>query len=133
MNEVSEAMNLDGAKLLIADCHEDTLILLQKVLEDAGFDTTAVWTAEEFLSAIGAQTFDLVLVNEYIPGGRCDELLHKVQDAQLRCILMLPRNLTATEVRSLESLRSFEVVEKRDYEEIVRRVRKMLDREESAA
>lgn len=28
--------------ILVADCHEETLIALEKILEDAGFDTTTV-------------------------------------------------------------------------------------------
>lgn len=122
-------MKPDRAKLLIADCHEDTLIVLQKVLEDAGFDTTAVWTVEEFLNAIRNQNFALVVVNEYIPGGRCDELLPELRKAQIRCILMLARKLPVTEVSALEELGTFQVVEKRNYAEIVRLVWKTLDEE----
>lgn len=123
-------MNPHRAKLLIADCHEDTLIPLQKVLEDAGFDTTAVWTADEFLSEIRMQKFDLVLINEYMPGGRCDELLPELQDARLPCVLMLAREGIAAEIADLEPLRTFEIVNKRNCAEILSLVRKMLAEEE---
>jgi CheY-like chemotaxis protein len=95
-------MNRQRAKLLVADCHEDTLIDLQRVLEDAGFDTTAVWTSREFVDAIHRQAFDLALINEYMPGAPCQELLQLVRDADLRCVLLLDKSTS----QLLESLMS---------------------------
>ena len=126
-------MNLHRPKLLIADCHEDTLITLQRVLEDAGFDTTAVWTAGEFLDAIRMQKFDLVLINEYMPGGSCDELLPQLQATRLRCVLMLARETTALEIKNLTPLSTLEVVNKRNYVAIISLVRKMLAGEEQSS
>lgn len=60
--EVSEAMKTARKKILIADCHEEVLIALEKMLEDAGFDTTTAWTARETLALVDSQVFDLVLV-----------------------------------------------------------------------
>jgi len=72
------------------------------VLEDSGFDTTAVWTAQEFLSAIRSQAFELVLVNEYVPGGRCEELLQETRDTRLHCILMQARKPAGAKSYSLK-------------------------------
>jgi hypothetical protein len=38
-------MNPTRKRILLADCHEDVLINLEKLLEDAGFETTTAWTA----------------------------------------------------------------------------------------
>jgi DNA-binding response OmpR family regulator len=62
-------------RVLIADCHEDVLIVLEKLLEDAGFDTTTVWTANEMLSLADANLFDLLLIGEYLPDAQCEEVL----------------------------------------------------------
>ena len=89
-------MDRQRAKVLLADCHEDTLIDLQRVLENAGFDTTAVWTSIEFVDAIRSQAFDLVLINEYMPGAPCQELLQLVRDADFRCVLLHARTPAAS-------------------------------------
>ena len=60
-------MNPSRKKILVADCHEDVLIILERLLEDAGFDTTTVWTAKEALTLLDSHAFDLVLVNKYLP------------------------------------------------------------------
>jgi DNA-binding response OmpR family regulator len=62
-------------KILIADCHEDVLILLEKLLEDAGFDTTTVWTAKDAIRLADSHSFDLVLVNERLPDADCEDVL----------------------------------------------------------
>ncbi len=48
----SEAMKTSRKKVLVADCHEEVLIALEKMLEDAGFDTTTVWTARDALKLV---------------------------------------------------------------------------------
>jgi DNA-binding NtrC family response regulator len=119
-------MNVARPRVLIADCHEDTLIALQKALEDAGFDTTTVWTAQEFLNALRSQVFDLVLVNDYVPGARCEELLYKLRDMRMRCILIQAQEPTPGQIAALEGAGTFEAVRKHDYPEIVRLVRQIL-------
>jgi CheY-like chemotaxis protein len=44
-------------KILVADCHEDVLIVLEKLLEHAGFDTTTVWTARDALNLVDSLAF----------------------------------------------------------------------------
>lgn len=33
--------------MLIADCHEEVLIALERLLENAGFDTTTAWIGRD--------------------------------------------------------------------------------------
>jgi CheY-like chemotaxis protein len=119
-------MNRPRAKLLIADCHEDTLIALQRVLEDAAYDTTAVWTAGEFLDAIHSQVFDLVLINEYMPGGRCRELLQLLREANVRWVLLQTRTPAVTGPATPDAGHVCVSVCKHDYAEIVRLVSELL-------
>ena len=119
-------MDRQRAKVLLADCHEDTLIDLQRVLENAGFDTTAVWTSIEFVDAIRSQAFDLVLINEYMPGAPCQELLQLVRDADFRCVLLHARTPAITGPTTLGAGHACESVCKHDYSEIVRLVSDIL-------
>lgn len=126
-------MNQPRAKLLIADCHEDTLIVLQRVLEDAAYDTTAVWTAREFVDAIHSQVFDLVLINEYMPGGRCQELLQLLREADLRCVLLQTRPPAVTGPATPGAEHVNGTVCKHDHAEIVRLVSELLPNGEKPA
>ena len=49
-------MTTQRKKILVADCHEDVLIVLERLLEDAGFDTTTVWTARDLLRLVDCST-----------------------------------------------------------------------------
>lgn len=108
-------------KVLIADCHEEVLIALQKMLEDAGFDTTTVWAAREALALVDSQVFDLVLVNEYLPDVECADLLKAVQKrgAQIPCIVMQPSAPAITDLAGLQALGAHHVVCKHAYQQIV--------------
>ncbi len=79
-------------RVLVADCHEDVLITLEKMLEDAGFDTTTVWTAKDALKCLQSQAFDLILVNEYLPDACAEDLLSALsaRRAAPPCFVMHP-------------------------------------------
>ena len=119
--EVSEAMKTARKKILIADCHEEVLIALEKMLEDAGFDTTTAWTARETLALVDSQVFDLVLVNEYLPDAECEDLLKALQKrgAQIPCIVMQPSAPEITDHAGLQALGAHHVACKHAYRKIV--------------
>jgi DNA-binding NtrC family response regulator len=108
-------------KVLVADCHEEVLIALEKMLEDAGFDTTTAWTARETLALVDSQVFDLVLVNEYLPDAECEDLLKAMQKkgAQIPCIVMQPSAPAITNLAALQALGAHHVVCKHAYQQIV--------------
>jgi DNA-binding NtrC family response regulator len=115
-------MKTPRKKVLIADCHEEVLIALEKMLEDAGFDTTTVWTARDTLRLVDSQVFDLVLVNEYLPDADCEDLLkalHK-RGAQVPCIVMQPSAPEITNVADLRALGARNIVCKYSYQQIVK-------------
>lgn len=121
-------MNAIRRKILVADCHDDTLIILEKLLEDAGFDTTTVWTAKDALSLVDAHVFDLVLVNKYLPDVQCDELLKELhrRDESIAFIVMMPSEPEMTDFTNLELLGARDVVCKRAYRQVVETVRECL-------
>ena len=120
-------MNL-RKRVLVADCHEEVLIVLEKILQDAGFDTVTVWTAQEAMKLAKSEVFDLVLVNEYLPDAECEDLLKELRNhgAKLPCIVMQPSAPEITDVRSLRELGAREVVCKRAYQQVVDAVNRCL-------
>ena len=121
-------MTTERKRVLIADCHEEVLIVLEKMLEDAGFDTTTVWTAQDVLSLVESQVFDIMVVNEYLPDAECEELLKKLQNkgTQMPCIVMQPSSPKITDVGILRKLGAREIVCKRAYQQVVDAVSRCL-------
>jgi CheY-like chemotaxis protein len=121
-------MKASRKKLLIADCHEDVLIILEKLLEDAGFDTTTVWTAHEALKLADSHVFDLVLVNEYLPDAECEDVLRALQKRgrQIPCIVMQPSAPELIDFSRFEGLGATEIVCKHCFRRIVEIVRDCL-------
>jgi two-component system, sensor histidine kinase LadS len=107
--------------ILVADCHEDTLIVLEKMLEDAGFDTTTVWTANDALKRLDSEVFDLVLVNEHLPDADCEDLLKALRKrgAQMPCVVMQPSAPEATDFSRLQALGARDIVCKHAYRQVV--------------
>lgn len=79
-------------RVLIVDCHEDVLISFERLLEDAGYDTTTAWSAQEAWQAVQARTFDLLLVNEYLPETNAEDFISELRSAgsMVPCIVMQP-------------------------------------------
>ena len=122
------AMNANRRKILVADCHDDTLIILEKLLEDAGFNTTTVWTAKDARRLLDCQVFDLVLMNKYLPDAECEELLKELRkrSESVACIVMLPSESEMNDFTRLEPLGARDVVCKRAYRQIVKTVKECL-------
>ena len=114
-------MNSPRKKVLVADCHEEVLIALEKLLEDAGFNTTTAWTASDALRLLQSEVFDLVLVNEYLPDAECEDLLRALRKrgAHVPCIVMQPSAPEMTDFRALRALGARDVVCKYAYRQIV--------------
>ena len=117
----SRTMNTPRKKVLVADCHEEVLIALEKMLEEAGFDTTTVWTARDALKLVDSQVFDLVLVNEYLPDAECEEVLKalRTRGAQIPCVVMQPSAPEITDFTGLQALGARDIVCKYAYRQII--------------
>jgi CheY-like chemotaxis protein len=130
-----KAMRTLRKRVLVADCHEEVLIVLEKVLEDAGFDTTTVWTAREALKLLESQVFDLLLVNEYLPDAECEVVLRVLRrkGMDVPCLVMQPSAPEITDSQSLQALGASGIVCKHAYQQIVDKVVECLDRSERAS
>ncbi len=128
-------MRMPRKRVLVADCHEEVLIVLEKMLEDAGFETATVWTAQEALALVKSQAFDLVLINEYLPDAECEDLLKAFREkgTQVPCIVMQPSAPEITDVRVLQQLGARGIVCKYTYEQVVEAVSKCLACDQTAA
>ena len=117
----SKPANALRKRVLVADCHEDVLITLEKILEDAGFNTSTVWTAREALKLLDSQSFDLVLVNEYLPDAECEEFLKALRRRGARppCIVMQPSAPELTDFAELQVLGARGIVCKYAHSQIV--------------
>jgi CheY-like chemotaxis protein len=65
-------------RVLIVDNDEDILVTLQKVLENAGFDTRTTWSGHEALAALRSSDFDVLLVDDYLPDLHASDFLGRV-------------------------------------------------------
>ena len=100
---------------MIAGCHEDVLIILEKLLEDAGFDTTIVWTAKEALELADAHVFNLVVDNKYLPDSECDGVLRALRKRRVLapCNVMQPSAPEIVRFTRFEALGARNVVGRR--------------------
>lgn len=121
-------MNTHRKKILVADCHDEILIILEKLLEDAGFDTTTVWTAGEALRLAESHAFDLVLVNEHLPDADCEEILKALQKRgqPTPCIIMQGCVPEFVDFTRLKALGAKYIVCKHCFRKVVELVRKCL-------
>jgi len=121
-------MNTPRKKVLVADCHEEVLIALERTLEEAGYDTTTVWTAREVLKLLDVQAFDLVLVNEYLPDAECEDLLKELRKrgGQVPCIVMQPSAPGITDITGFQALGAHDIVYKYGYRQILEVVNECL-------
>ncbi len=108
-------------KVLIADCHEEVLIALEGMLEDAGFDTTTAWTGRDTLGLLQSQAFDLVLLSKYLPDVECEDILRILEQTGLGipCIVLQPRTPESTELEAFRAVGACDVVCKYAYPHIV--------------
>jgi len=66
-------------RVLIVDDDEGVLILLEHLLEDAGYDTRTAWTGHEAVRCLAEQAFDMVLLDDYLPDISSEEVLRQVR------------------------------------------------------
>jgi len=127
-------MNVPRKKVLVADCNEGVLIALEKILEEAGFDTTTVSTAKEVLTLVDSKMLDLVLVNEYLPDAECEDLLKalRTRGARVPCIVMWPYAPAMADISGLQALGARYVVCKYAHRQIIEAVGECLACREKA-
>ena len=122
-------------KILVVDNDVEVLIALERVLEEAGFDTSTAWNLPEGLGALAVEQFDLLLVGDHPPEVNCQRLLKTLrrESVAVPCIVL---HSTARHPFALEYLRHLGaagVACKWDYAEVVGAVRDCLRQPLTAA
>jgi DNA-binding response OmpR family regulator len=68
-------VNIQKKHILIADSDEQSLIELEQLLEDEGFETTTAWNTSETVNLLIHKHFDLMLVADHPPELNCEQVL----------------------------------------------------------
>lgn len=112
-------------RILIADCHEDVLMVLERTFEDGGFDTTTAWTAADAIRWLDLVAFDLVLLNEYLAEGTAEHFLRALRRRGIGtpCIVMQPSAPPMLDSTSFRSLGVLDIVGKHDLAKLLDSVR----------
>ncbi|MBW1717539.1 MAG: response regulator [Deltaproteobacteria bacterium] len=83
-------MTTDGIKVLVVDDEETVRILLQRVLQAAGYDAVIAADGEEALSVIANGDIDVVLLDINMPGLSGMDVLGKIStDWPNVCVIMV--------------------------------------------
>jgi DNA-binding response OmpR family regulator len=68
-------MNIQRKHILIADSDEESLIELERLLQDEGFETTTAWNTSDTVDLLNHGQFDLLLVADHPPELNCEVVL----------------------------------------------------------
>jgi len=68
----------DKKRILLLHHDEDSLITLQWILENQGFDTTTTWSQAEAAGLLKSSDFDIVVLHEHALKDTPDALLENV-------------------------------------------------------
>lgn len=82
--------NQTRGRVLVVDNNDDALTRLGSELTEAGYETITTWSGIEAMNLLESETFDSLLVDDYLPDLYIGEFLEKVSDLPLcpRVLLM---------------------------------------------
>jgi len=115
-------------KILIVDNDEKVLITLERVLEDEGYATTTVVSHQEASIMLSRNTFDLIVLDDYLSDGDSRQVLTEIRGSRLAPLAVVtyhhyPSQTDQTQLRSL-GVSAF--VNKRAHSELAAIVRYLL-------
>src|SRR5262245_52319987 len=107
-------------RVLIVDADENILCILQRMLEDAGFDTSATWSGHEALELLKKCGFDVLLVDDYLPDLHAADFLNRVAKlpARPRIVVTQSRKPDISDLRKYYGLGASAVVRKHHLGEV---------------
>lgn len=114
-------------RALILDSDPDTLLGLQRVLEDAEIDTTVTWDEEEAFQLLQTTPVDLLLIGDHPPELDADAILDDLT-ARGTCphVLVLRGAISPKEVTHFRRMGAVGVVPTRDPLAVLDQVTKAL-------
>jgi|SRR4051812_28569316 CheY-like chemotaxis protein len=91
----------DKKRILLLHHDEDSLITLQWILENQGYDTTATWDQAEAAGLLQSKDFDIVVLHEYALKNHPDVLFQDVKRPQTRVVIPADSRLSAEHIAAL--------------------------------
>lgn len=109
-------MKVRPCRVLILDVDQDTLIRLEKALEDAGFDTTSTWDAAEARQLLASNYFDLLVVGDHPPEVDAGAILRdlRAQRNSCACFILEP-TIRPSDLERFRSLGAICVISRWDH------------------
>ncbi len=118
-------MKVRPCRVLILDVDQDTLIRLEKTLEDAGFDTTSTWDAAEGRHLLASNYFDLLVVGDHPPEVDAGAILGDLRGQRNPCAcFILESTIRPSDLERFRSLGAICVVSRWDHPSLLEQVRK---------
>jgi DNA-binding response OmpR family regulator len=87
-------------RILLLHHDEDSLIALQWILENQGFDTTATWDQAEAAGLLSSSDFDIVVLHEHALTDTADALFQNARGAT-RVVIPADSRLSAEHIAAL--------------------------------
>jgi len=109
---------------------EEVLFTLQRLLEDHGYDTTIASSGKEARGFICTESYDIILLDDYMSDLDCSELLGHLRRSNLAvpCLVMQPTSPEPADTDRFCSLGASGLVSKRDEPGVLFKVRHSLGR-----
>jgi len=123
-------MTTDGIKVLVVDDEETVRILLQRVLQAAGYDAVIAADGEEALSVIANGDIDVVLLDINMPGLSGMDVLGKIStDWPNVCVIMVTAVADVQTAVATMKLGAYDYITKPfDRDEMLRKIRQSIER-----
>jgi CheY-like chemotaxis protein len=86
-------------RILVIDDDERVLISLECLLENEGYETTTVWSAQEGLEMLRTKPFDLVLLDDYMHGVPIEHIFEEIQKMEIQPPIILTESSSLPEAR----------------------------------
>ncbi len=100
----AENMSKSRAHALLIDDDADVRMILQTILEDAGYSCTAAGNVEEALKELAAQPFDLAFADIFMPGRPVSDLLLEIRKTYPQTVVIIITGLNSAE-KAIETIR----------------------------
>jgi two-component system, sensor histidine kinase len=122
-------MSARGKRILAIDNDEEVLIELDLFLTERGYHTSVAFGSREGIQFLQTKTFDLVLLDDYLPDADPDEMIKQIQVLQPGCpiVVMQPNSPRPIEIEKAHAHGSLGLVCKRALPEILEIIQKHLN------
>jgi CheY-like chemotaxis protein len=112
-------------RILICDTDVETLINLERMLEDAGFDTTTTWDVTDLTRCSECDFFRLLIVGDHPPQMDAEAILKDLRGKDVSC-LVLKWDVRACDIERLRSAGATAVVSRGNYASILEQAKACL-------